>query len=366
MKTRSISKRHFIILILSILMLSIFVCCNGQKLDETVQKAYELRMNGQADSAKVLLDNAISHDSNNASAWFELARTKQHIGLGNPRELVSVMEEVQQHAQNAVNNEPSNVIYQYYKANVDFFNLYMAMRNEDFSAEFKKASDSYKAVLDLKSDYHEATLALIELYSMIPPEMGGDPSIAEQYVKDLESVDVVFGAKAREIIMPGDADYIEFWKAIAEKQPDSADVYEALGKNYLYTNNIDEAVKAFEKAISLNSQKNVLHIDLGKFHFIQAGRDKELITAIAPQVKKEFETYLNSHPEPIKPLKAFVIGQLASVNFRKGDKEAGNELRKEAKSLDPNYSKAFGIPSQILFDPPNEISRTHTFFFRPF
>ena len=124
------------------------------------------------------------------------------------------MEEVQQHAQTAVDNEPNNVIYQYYKANVDFFNLYMAMRNEDFSAEFKKASDSYKQVLDLKPDYHEAKLFLIELYAMVSPDMGGDPSIAEKYVQELEAADIAIGAKAREIVLPEDADYIEFWKKI--------------------------------------------------------------------------------------------------------------------------------------------------------
>jgi len=323
-------------------------------------------MNGQADSAKVLLEQVISDDSNNAAAWFELARTKQHIGLGNPRELVSVMEDVQQFAQNAVDNKPSNVIYQYYKANVDFFNLYVAMRNEDFSAEFKKASDSYKSVLNLKPDYHDAKLALIELYAMVPPEMGGDASIAEIYVQELEAIDIVYGAKAREIIMPEDADYVEFWKAIAEKQKNNAEVYEALGKIYLYNENIEEATKAFEKAISLNSDKNVLHVDLGKYHLMQAGRDSELLISLAPQVESEFEIYLKSQPEPIKPLKAFVIGQLANVYFRKGDKEAGSKLKEEAKLLDPNYSKAFGTPSQILFAPPNEISRVHNFFFRPF
>jgi len=363
---KSNPKRHFITLVLTIFMVCIFVSCNGQKLDETVQQAYELRMNGQADSAKELLEQAISDNSNNAAAWFELARTKQHIGLGNPRELVSVMEEVQQFAQNAVENEPGNVIYQYYNANVDFFMLYMAMRNEDFSAEFIKASDSYKSVLEIKPDYHEAKLALIELYAMIPPEMGGDPSIAEKYVQELETADVVYGAKAREIIMPENADYTGFWKKIAENQINNADVYEALGKTYLYKENIEEATKVFEKAISLNSEKNILYVDLGRYYLMQAMQNPKSLDSLAPQIQKEFEVYLKSQPEPIIPLKAYVIGQLAMIKQRTGDKEGGNKLIDEAKALDPNYSKAFGIPSQILLDPPDKISRVHTFFFRPF
>ncbi|MCK5051397.1 MAG: tetratricopeptide repeat protein [Candidatus Cloacimonetes bacterium] len=369
MKTKSIFKRHFIVLSLSVAvacMSFVFCSCTGQNLDKTVLQAYDLRITGHADSAQVLLEQAIAKDSTNSAAWFELARTKMHIVLGNPRKLIGEMTYIQQFAQNAVDNEPNNVIYQYYLANVDFFNLYIAMRNENFSAEFEKAVGTYRTVLDLKPDYHEAKLYLIELYTMVPIEMGGDPAIAEEYVQELEAADVVFGAKAREIVMPGDADYIEFWKKIEEKQMNSADVYEALGNTYLYNENIEEAARAFEKAISLNAEKNILHINMGKYYMMQAGRDLELLVSLAPSIENEFEIYLNSQPEPVNPLKAFVIGQLAMLNFRTGDKEAGDKFKEEATLLDPNYSKAFGTPGQILFDPPDEISHAHAYFSRPF
>jgi tetratricopeptide (TPR) repeat protein len=166
--------------------------------------------------------------------------------------------------------------------------------------------------------------------------------------------------------MTEDADYVEFWKAIAEKQMNNAEVYEALGKTFLYTENIEEAIKAFKKAISLNAMKNILHIDLGKFYMMQAMQNRALLDSIAPLIEKEFEIYLKSQPEPIIPLKAYITGQLAMIKLRTGDEEAGNKLKEEAKMLDPNYSKAFGAPNQILFDPPDVISRVLTFFFRPF
>ncbi len=371
MKTKSIFKRYFIILSLSIAvacMSFVFCSCTRQKLDKTVLQAYELRMNGQADSAKVLLEQVIAEDSTNAAAWFELARTKQHIGLGNPRELISGMVDVQLFAQNAVDNEPNNVIYQYYMANVDFFNLYIGLQmgKENVSEDFAKVVETYGSVLALKPDYHEAKLFLVELFAMLPPDMGGDPSIAEKYVLELEAADVVFGAKAREIVMPEDADYIEFWKKIEETNTNNADVQEALGKTYLYNENIEEATKSFEKAISLSSKKNILHVDLGRYYLMQAMQNRTLLDSLAPLIEKEFEIYLKSQPEPIIPLKAYITGQLAMIKLRTGDKEGGNKLKEEAKALDPNYSKAFGIPGQILFDPPDEISRVHTYFFRPF
>ncbi len=99
---------------------------------------------------------------------------------------------------------------------------------------------------------------------------------------------------------------------------------------------------------------------------MQAMQNPTLLDSIAPLIEDEFKIYLKSQPAPIIPLKAYITGQLAMIKLRTGDKEGGNKLREEAKALDPNYSKAFGIPSQILFNPPNKISRVHNFFFRPF
>jgi tetratricopeptide (TPR) repeat protein len=371
MKTKSILKRHFIIMSLSVAvacMSFVLWSCVGQELDKTVQQAYELRINGQADSAKVLLEQIIAEDSTNAAAWYELARTKHHMGLGNPMELISGMVDIQQTVQNAVDIDPDNVIYQYYKGCIDYFNLYIGLQmgKENVSEDFAKVVESYKSVLILKPDYHEAKLFLVELFAMLPSNMGGDSAKAEMYVRELEEADVVSGAKAREIVMPEDADYIEFWQKIEEKQMDNADVHEALGKVYLYHENIEEATKCFETAISLNAKKNILYVDLGRYYTMQAMQNPAKLDSLAPLIKNTFETYLESQPEPINPLKAFVIGNLARIEFNTGDNENGEKLNKEAMALDPNYSKAFGTPSQILFDPPDEISRVHVYFFRPF
>ncbi len=333
-----------------------------------ISLAYELRMNGQADSAKVLLEQAIAEDSTNAVAWYELARTKHHIGLGNPRELMSGMSDIQQTVQNAVGNDPDNVIYQYYQGCINYLNLYIGIQTgkDDVSEDFAKVVESYKSVLILKPDYHEAKLFLVELFGMLPSNMGGDSAKAEKYVRELEEADVVFGAKAREIVMPEDANYIEFWQKIKENQMDNADVHEALGKVYLYNDNVEEAIKCFEKAISLNSKKNILYVDLGRYYMMQAMQNSEMLDSVAPLIENAFETYLNSQPEPINPLKAFVISNLAKIKFHSDDKEVGNKLHEEAMTLDPYFSKAFGTPSQILFDPPDEISRVHEYFSRPF
>jgi tetratricopeptide (TPR) repeat protein len=371
MKTKSVLKTHLILMSLSISVAwvcFVFWPCTGQELDKTVQQAYELRMNGQADSAKVLLKQVIREDSTNAAAWYELARTKNHIGLGNPRELIEGLEDIQQTIEKAVEHDPDNVIYSYYKGLIDYSILYMDLKmgKDDVSEDFAKAVESYKSVLILKPDYHEAKLSLVELFAVPPPNMGGDSAKAEKYVRELEEADVVFGAKAREIVMLEYSTYVAFWQKIKESQMDNADVHEALGKAYLYNDNVEEAIKCFDKAMSLNSNKNILYVDLGRYYMMQAMQDPEMITSVAPLIESAFETYLNSQPEPIDPLKAFVIGKLAMIKSQTGDKEGGNKLYEEAMALDPYFSKAFGTPSQILFDPPDKVSRAHVYFFRPF
>jgi len=99
---------------------------------------------------------------------------------------------------------------------------------------------------------------------------------------------------------------------------------------------------------------------------MQAMQNPEMVDSLVPLIENAFETYLNSQPEPINPLKAFVISKLAMIKFQTDDEEGANKLLEEVKTLDPYYSKAFAIPSQILFDPPDEILHAHSYFFRPF
>ena len=370
MKAKNSLNRYSIIMSLIVTVCIYFVLesCNGQEFDKNVQQAYELRMNGQADSAKVILKQILAEDSTNAAAWYEIARTKLHMGLGNPRKLMSDMADIQQSAQNAVDNDPANVIYQYYLGHINFLNLYVGLQTgkKNISEDFSKVVKSYQSVLVLKPDYHEAKLFLIELYAKIPANMGGDSAKAEKYVRELEDADVVSGAKAREIVMPENKSRVEFWEKINEHQMSNADVYEAMGKAYLYKENIKEATRCFNKAISLNSKKNILYVDIGRYYILQAMQNPKILDSLAAPIENAFKTYLNSRPEAINPLKAFVISKLAMIKFRTGDKTGGKRLRKEAMELDPYYSKGFGTPSQILFDPPDEISHVHGYLFRPF
>jgi len=345
-----------------------FVSCAAQPFDKKVQQAYELRMNGQADSAKVILKQVLSKDSTNAAAWYELARLKHHMGLNSPRDLIDGMAVIQQTVQRAVDNDPDNVIYQFYLANIRFTNLYIALKMEKDEAKtnLTKVVECFNSVLALEPDCHQAKLSLIELYAKLPTEMGGDMSVAEKYAQEFEAADIALKSKAKELVLPNDSSRVGFWQPIISLHQPNAEVFEALGKAYLAENDQINALKYFEKAIKLDANKNYLYMDLGRKNIMQVMRNPDKLDSLSIQIINTFETYLNSQPEPINPLKAFALSKMAMVKFRTGNQDEGKKLSLRAKEYDVYYSKAFAIPSQILFDPPDKISRTYNYFFRPF
>lgn len=349
-------------------ILSVMLNCVGQKNNEIITNAYELRMNGQADSAKVLLEKSLKKDSTSALAWFELTRTNQHIGLANPQNLVASMDEILHQINQAVIFDPENVYYLSYKGSIEMLNLYVSLMTgkNDVLDKLKKVENTYDAVLKLKPDYYEVKLTLVELFGTLPEDKGGDKEKAEKYAAELEKEDVLHGAKAREILMNENDDKIAFWESINKKLPGNTGVYEALGRCYLHKKKVEEAKKCFKKAITLNPENSTLYLELGRYYMMQAMRNVKVLDSIAPFIEEEFNKYLNTQPEPNRPMKAWVISNLGKIKYRTGDKEGGKQLMDKANELDSFYSKAFAVPNQSLYSPPGNFFRGHSYYFRPF
>ncbi len=364
---KSISKERFLLISLCAAVVSLgFWSCVRQELDKTVQQAYELRMDGKADSAKALLEQAISEDSTNAIAHYELARTKYHMALGNPRELPGRMEEARQSIEKAMGQDPDNVIYAFFAGNVSFMQAYMSlMRNQpDAKEKVVKACSVFESALKLKPDYHEAMLHLVEIYGLAPEDVGGDSSKAEQYAKQLEGMDEVFGAKARELLLPEEVDRVDHWQKVLKNNEGNADALEELGKAHLRKGEVEDAVKRFEEAVRIDPEKNILFLDLARYHIMTVWRDETIKDTALPLAEAAIKRYLDS--EPVPPLKAYTLGLSSMIKRGLGDNTGAEELREEAKAIDPFFSKASGVPSLTLFVPPDEISHNHSYFSRPF
>jgi hypothetical protein len=49
-----------------------------------------------------------------------------------------------------------------------------------------------------------------------------------------------------------------------------------------------------------------------------------------------------------------------------GNRDEGEKLMAEAKAIDPYFSRAFGLPSISMFEPPTQTDHHFSSFFSPF
>jgi tetratricopeptide (TPR) repeat protein len=365
------SKRKFFCSIFVVAICATFVALGSwsfaeSELEKTVTEAYELRMNGKADEAEAKLEQLLAENPNNAPAHYEFARTKFQLGLSNLRELVSSIEEAQNSIEQAIKNDPENVIYYFFAGRIAFMTAYMGMQRDQSDAKEKvaKLCGHYESTLKLKPDYHEAILCLVQIYGILPENMGGDKSKSEQHTKKLEEMDEIFGAKARAILMPEETNFVEYWQKVSDKHKGNAEVLRELGRANLFKDQVEEGVRCFEEAIGIDPNQTILILDLARYHAYKVLRDKKLKDTELPLAEKAFVKYLDS--DPIPPLKAFATYLLARIKSAMDNKKEADELFQKAKTIDPYHSMASGVPTLDLWVPPGEISHNNRYLFFPF
>jgi tetratricopeptide (TPR) repeat protein len=336
-----------------------------KKADPTVLKAYDLRMQGRIDQALTLLDSIISIDSANAMAYYELSRVKHYMLLGGGSVTIG---EILEPIDKASLYDSTNVIYAYAKAMNLFLNAYMAMHNDPQKVKerISEVCVQFEKVLKLKPGYPQAMLYLVEIYGMLPPEMGGDSVQAIKYADRLKELNPYFGAKATYDLAPEDTDPVVFWKEFQALHGETPDVLKEIGIAYLYKDDPESAKSYFTRAMELDSSKQILLLDLARYYMMGVMQKSELADSLLPISATFIKQYLESTPAPSIPMKAYALGMLVKTEMFTGHKEEAGKLMEEAKSLDPYFSRAFGLPPQSLFDPPDSIIRYFYSFFRPF
>lgn len=361
--------RHCLI-VLSVLaqmiLLPGFSSSGATGTDEAVLKAYHLRMDGKGDQAKALLESLIAKDSNDAMAYYELARLKQYMLIGGGSVKV---EEVISSIDKAVKLDPENVIFSYYRAITCFFHAFMAMQGQQQDQVQPRISETCKAfdkVLALKPDYHEAMLYLVEIYGLLPRDMGGDSIKAVIYAEKLGKMDPYFGAKAKAVLLPENADRSKYWEGFLARDRKNPELLMESGIACLTKDDPAGAERYFEDAITADPAKNYLTLDLARYHIYKAMQNRELAKTELPVAEKYLKKYLKSVPEPVVPLKAYTNGLLATIAMFLGDKAGGEKIINETKLMDPYFSRASGIPILLLFVPPDQVSHNYFSFFSPY
>jgi tetratricopeptide (TPR) repeat protein len=264
----------------------------------------------------------------------------------------------------AVENDPDNVIYPYYLANICFLNAYVSKENtNEFVA---KSCNAFKEVLRLKPDYKEAILSLVEIYGLLSAEMGGDKAIARSYAKSLAGMDAFYSARANSVLMEEGADKVTYWENVLEQQSKSARVNEELGKAWFFKDDIEKGAMYMEQAMDLNPENKLPQLNIARAYVMmvmQKKGDKEKNLGLA---ESAFKAYLDETPDAIIPLKAYAKGWIAKIKKFRGDEDGSKEFMAEAKALDPYFSMAFAVPQEYLYSPPDEISAYFSSYFNPF
>lgn len=355
--------KNLILFLLLVLQITGSCSYRKQACHKDVKKAYDLRMQGKANQALTLLDSLLANDSTNSMAWYERSRVKKYMltGGGNV-----TMEDILSSVNKAVLYDSANVIYAYEKALDLFLNAYMAMHKggDGVADAVGKSVTEFEQVLKLNPGYSEAMLYLVEIYGQLPREMGGDSLKAIAYAEQLGHSDEYFGAKAKIVLNPGDE--VTFWQNYLSSHDTTAAVMREIGIAYLYQENIDQAQSFFQKAMTLDSAQNILLLDLARYYMFQVMQNRSLADSLLPISAIYINKYLNSEPPPVIPLQAYATGMLVKTAMFTGHKEEAEKLMEKANSMDPYFSRAFGIPPLSLFDPPDSVSHYFYSFFRPF
>ncbi len=348
--------------ILIVLILNVSaVLSSCQKNDKAVFDAYELRLQGKADEAKTMLLSILEQDSTNAMGYYELARTLDYMSLLGSEEATNALKR-------AKKLKPDNVIYAYGYAKNCFFEAYKAMQmgKGDVKELLNKTCGEFGKVLEMKPDYAEALMYLVEIYGMLPEEMGGDKIMAEEYTRQLEKLDKFYGAKARLVMMPEGTDMVKYWEDYIVENGEDCKSLKELGVACLFTDDIGGAKQSFDKAIALNKSQNIRLLDLAKYHMMKVMQNRDAAEEELPKAKVYIEQYLASMPAPIPPLKAYALGMMVKVEMFLGNKEGSEKLMEDAKALDPYFSRAFAIPALSLFEPPDKLDNHFRSFFSPY
>ena len=313
------------LILLSVLVIGILTISSvaGNAPDKEVQKAFELRMNGKVDEAKALLESILLKDSTNALAYYEKARLQNYLLTGGGE---MKMDKILAPINKAVSLDPKNVSYTYYKAVASFLNAFMAMQMGTGEVKNKIAETciQFEKVLSLKPDYYEATLYLVEIYGMLPKDMGGDSLKAIAYAKKLESTNSYFGAKAKAALAPEGTDLVKLWEEKLTKNAKNPEILMEIGRAYLYKDDPQNAEKYFDQAIQSDPSMNILILDLARYHTMKVMQNKDLASTELPLAKAICERYLKTLPTPVVPLKAYTLGLLTRIEMFLGNKRRQN------------------------------------------
>ena len=236
--------------------------------------------------------------------------------------------------------------------------------NEAIRTSIDATCEAFENVLKIKPDCKQAFLYLIDIYGLLPNEFGGNKEKAENLVKSLGTLDDIYGARGKLIILQETVKETDYWEEYITNKGENDEVLELLGKAYLMADDPLNAEKCFAKVINNTPSKAILLLDVARLYIMHIMQQIAPAETELPKVKDYIFKYLNSGIEIPISVKAWCYGILSHSESILGNNDQANNYLQKANSLDANFSRAFAVPSVDY--PPDEMVFVYKSYFKPF
>ena len=255
-----------------------------ENLSEPLVRAYKARLNGRPDSALSIARPLQDMDYRNPLIHYELARIKRHRFIGGGKQTLENMLYSSRHTW----VDQYNVILAFFHAE----SLLFAVRNNIKAAEEYRVADFYyeainrfETVLEMKPDYHAARLHLVDLYSHLQDNQGGDREKAEAHAKELLNYDPVWAARAEAILLPENTGFVDFWLRAGENFRDDPMALQELGRAYLYEKDVKRMGKIAAGGRRSRPLRAVVEL-LQKLHYSRRQRLFQECLSACPSIQE--------------------------------------------------------------------------------
>ena len=347
-----------------------------QEINETTLDAYNLRMNGKADSARIIIENYLEEDSTDAMVNYEYARTLFHITPLLRDSLNQTVYSKQdsinlslahKYVDRAIQSFPGN--YRFYWAKIWIPKI----------REFKISWDSLteEAVLI----YRENIGYLEKALELSPGNERLINSLSGYYFRLQNQGTVVDSLRLAELntlnrrYFFGDDIYSEFRKfritfgeemqtenkiilceQKLKKDSSNSNLTYILSRLYLENEEHGKALNIWKEAMKYNPElyREYLRTATGLYRFSWFTY-RELRPEYMQLAKDVISAYIDE--EPIVPYKIYALKQLALVYELNEENEQAEIIRKEAQKLDP-YIYAREGEWEDLYISPEEVTVT--------
>ncbi len=315
---------------------------------DIAMQAFELRMNGNPDSAKALLAKSVQQYPDSARIWFEYGRCIDWTKTDDCTKFIHVyskmnprLKAAKRCMRKAVKLEPDNARYRYWAGQVQgvlgLASIYTPWRWPLIRCTFRQSTKQLRRAVALDPDNPQYRYDLVN-FEHFGWLLAGNTKNAKLHTDTLDKLDPVFGVMARELLKDKKNPYDQIAGFRALITPDSANIDLMNELAFAYRLKIREDSTYRDSAMVC--YQRVLQIDPGNETAM-----KEFSRLAAKRGEPDLLPYINAYLEVRKNdygyYRAPALRLLAGQMEKKGMKEEAEHLREEAKQLNPKNNSSF-------------------------